>query len=110
MRKISRRDWETNLGMYHAILDAIRPPDLLIYLNCSMRTLRRRIRLRGRAMEQDVPLAYLKRLQRLYDDWIARYDLSQVLVLQTDDMDYVHDLVHQLDVMRRIEAVLPSGR
>jgi deoxyadenosine/deoxycytidine kinase len=110
MRKITRRDWETYLGMYHAILDAIRPPDLLIYLNCSMRTLRRRIRLRGRRMEQDVPLAYLKRLQRLYDDWIARYELSPVLVLQTDDLDYAHDLVHQLDVMQRIEAVLPPDR
>ena len=35
MRKISKRDWETYLGFYHAILDAIRPPDLLIYLRCS---------------------------------------------------------------------------
>ena len=55
MRKISKRDWETYRGFYEAILDAIRPPDLLIYLKCSMRTLKTRIRLRGRQMEQDVP-------------------------------------------------------
>ena len=30
------------------------------------------------------------------------------LVLETDDLDYVHDLVHRLDVMQRIEAVLPG--
>lgn len=109
MRKISKRDWATYLGLYHAILDAIRPPDLLIYLRCSMRTLRRRIRLRGRAMEQDVSPAYLKRLQVLYDDWIDRYAMSDVLVLETDSLDYDHDLVHRLDVMRRIERVLPGG-
>jgi deoxyadenosine/deoxycytidine kinase len=107
MRKISKRDWETYQGFYGAILDAIRPPDLMIYLRCSMRTLRKRIRLRGRKMEQDVPLAYLKRLERLYDNWIESYTMSDILVLETDDLDYIHDLVHRLDVMQRIEAVLP---
>jgi len=108
MRKISKRDWETYQGFYQAILDAIRPPDLMIYLRCSMRTLRHRIRLRGRAMEQDVPSHYLKRLDRLYEAWITSYSMSDVLVLETDQLDYVHDLVHRLDVMERIEAVLPE--
>jgi len=107
MRKISKRDWQTYQGFYNAILDAIRPPDLMIYLRCTMRTLRKRIRLRGRAMERDVPLSYLKRLDRLYNDWISSYGMSDVLVLETDDLDYIHDLVHRLDVMERIEAVLP---
>ena len=107
MRKISKRDWETYQGFYGAILDAIRPPDLMIYLRCSMRPLRKRIRLRGREMEQDVPLAYLKRLEGLYDSWIESYKMSDVLVLETDDLDYIHDLVHRLDVMQRIESVLP---
>jgi deoxyadenosine/deoxycytidine kinase len=72
-----------------------------------MRTLRQRIRLRGRKMEQDVSPAYLKRLDGLYESWIAAYDMSDVLVLDTERLDYVHDLVHRLDVMQRIEAVLP---
>ena len=108
MRKISKRDWETYQGFYQAILDAIRPPDLMIYLRCSMRTLRQRIRMRGRKMEQDVPLAYLKRLDRLYERWISGYDMSEVLVLETDQLDYIHDLLHRLDVMERIEAMLPK--
>jgi len=107
MRKIAKRDWLTYQGLYNTILDAIRPPDLMIYLRCSMRTLRQRIRLRGRAMERDVPLSYLKRLDRLYEQWIDSYEMSDVLVLETDNMDYIHDLVHRLDVMERIEAVLP---
>ncbi|MGI9200559.1 MAG: deoxynucleoside kinase [Woeseiaceae bacterium] len=108
MRKISKRDWATYQGFYHAILEAIRPPDLMIYLRCSMRPLRQRIKLRGRAMEQDVPLAYLKRLERLYEDWIASYKMSDVLVLETDRLDYINDVIHRLDVMERIEAVLPD--
>lgn len=107
MRKISKRDWQTYQSFYGAILDAIRPPDLMIYLKCSMRTLKARIRLRGRRIERDIPTSYLKRLDRLYEDWIASYDLSEVLVLETDRLDYIHDLVHRLDVMERIEALLP---
>jgi deoxyadenosine/deoxycytidine kinase len=107
MKKIDKRDWQTYWGFYQAILDAIKPPDLMIYLRCSMRTLRQRIKLRGRAMEQDVPLAYLKRLDGLYDEWIRSYKMSEVLVLETDKLDYIHDLIHRLDVMERIEAVLP---
>jgi deoxyadenosine/deoxycytidine kinase len=109
MRKISKRDWETYQGFYKAILDAIRPPDLMIYLRCSMRPLRQRIKLRGRAMEQDVPLAYLKRLDKLYEAWISNYKMSDVLVLETDKLDYINDVIHRLDVMQRIEAVLPDA-
>ncbi len=108
MRKISKRDWATYQDFYHAILDAIRPPDLMIYLRCSMRTLRQRIKLRGRRMEQDIPLSYLKRLDQNYESWIASYDMGDVLVLESDKLDYIHDLVHRLDVMERIEAVLPD--
>jgi len=106
--RIDARDWETYWNFYRTIVAAIRPPDLMIYLRCSMRTLRRRIRLRGREMERDMPLAYLKLLERLYERWIDSWDKSEVLVLETDRLDYVHDLVHRLDVMAKIEAMLPA--
>jgi deoxyadenosine/deoxycytidine kinase len=110
MGKINARDWQTYQAFYRVILDAIRPPDLLIYLRCNMRTLRRRIRLRGRAMEQDIPLTYLKRLEGLYEEWIAGYDMGEVLVLDSGRLDYIHDMVDCLDVMQRIETLLPRSQ
>ncbi len=109
MRKINRRDWRTYRNFYRVILETIQPPDLMIYLRCPMRTLRHRIRLRGRAMERDIPLSYLRRLQRLYDDWIDAYSMSEVLTLETDRLDYVNDLVDRIDVMERVESLLPSA-
>ena len=109
MRKIDKRDWETYWNFYQTILGAIQPPDLLIYLRCPMRTLRQRIRMRGRAMEQDIPLSYLKRLERLYEEWVASYTLGEVLVLDTGQLDFVSDLVDRQDVRSRIERLLPSG-
>jgi deoxyadenosine/deoxycytidine kinase len=109
MRHFTGRDWETYWSFYQIILDAIRPPDLMIYLKCSMRTLRQRIRLRGREMEKDIPLAYLKRLERLYENWLSSFTLSEVLVLESDKLDYINDLVDCLDVMERVEALLPKS-
>ena len=105
MRHIDKRDWATYNSFYHSILDAIQPPDLLIYLRCPIRSLRQRIKLRGRDMEQSISPAYLKRLDRLYEAWIASYSLSEVLVIDTSRINYVDDLVDQLDVMERVEQV-----
>ena len=109
MRKIDKRDWETYWAFYQNILAAIQPPDLMIYLRCPVRTIRRRIRLRGRKMEQDIPLSYIRRLDRLYEQWIADYDLGEVLVLDSDRLDFVSDLIDRLDVRERIEELLPGG-
>ena len=110
MRKIDDRDWETYWSFYQSILAAIQPPDLMIYLRCPIRTIRRRIRLRGRAMEQAIPLAYLKRLERLYENWIGNYGLGEVLVLDSHRLDFVSDLIDRHDVRRRIERLLPMTR
>jgi deoxyadenosine/deoxycytidine kinase len=110
MRKIDDRDWATYWSFYQSILAAIQPPDLMIYLRCPIRTIRRRIRLRGRPMEQTIPLAYLKRLEGLYEDWIANYDLGEVLVLDSHRLDFVSDLIDRHDVRRRVERLLPMAR
>ncbi|MCB1583411.1 MAG: deoxynucleoside kinase [Xanthomonadales bacterium] len=108
-RKINQRDWQTYQSFYDSIKSAIKPPDLMIYLKCSIRTTRKRIKLRGRQMEQNMPLAYLKRLENLYQNWIAGYDKSKLLVIETDHLDYVNDLIDQIELMQSIEALLPQN-
>jgi deoxyadenosine/deoxycytidine kinase len=108
MRKIDRRDWETYWAFYQSILEAIQPPDLMIYLRCPVRTIRKRIKLRGRKMEQDIPLSYLKRLEGLYENWIKNYTLGEVLVLDSDRLDFISDLIDRQDVRSRIEGLLPT--
>ena len=105
-RLIEKRDFETYWELYQSIGRALRPPDLMIQLRCPVRTLRQRIRARGRSFEQDIPAAYLRRLNLLYEDWYARYDLSPVLRLEIDRLDYLTDLVDRVDLLDRIEHYL----
>ncbi|MFZ5443686.1 MAG: deoxynucleoside kinase [Myxococcota bacterium] len=105
-RYIDKRDWQTYWELYENIADALKPPDLMIYLRCPVKTLKQRIRLRGRKMEQDIPTAYLNRLNALYEDWFTRYKMSPVLVLPTDTLDYLTNLVDRVDLFRQIEKHL----
>ena len=109
MKKISDRDWQTYHQFYKNIIASISPPDLMIYLKCSIPTIRKRIKIRGRKMEQDIPISYLKRLDKLYENWIENYSLSKVMVIETDKLDYVCDLIDRLDVMTKIESLLPKS-
>ncbi len=109
MGHMDDRDYATYRDFYETIIETLQPPDLLIYVRCSMKTLRRRIRSRGREMEKDIPRGYLERLDRLYEDWVDRYKMSDVLVIETDNLDYENDFLYRLDLMERVEAVLDAA-
>ncbi|HVY45514.1 MAG TPA: deoxynucleoside kinase, partial [Minicystis sp.] len=81
-------------------------PDLMIYLRCPLKTLVSRIRRRGRSFERAIPRSYLASLERLYEAWFSRYDLSPSLVIETDRLDYVERLFDRLEVREAIEARL----
>lgn len=97
------RDFATYLELYDAMKTSLRPPDLMIFLRCSVKAIRRRIKQRGRPSEQAIPVAYLRSLNELYEGWIERWDASPVVVWDTERGDYLSDLVHRLEFQRAIE-------
>ena len=103
---ISERDYATYMELYQTMRSALQPPDLLIYLRCSVRAIRRRIRRRGRASEQEIPAKYLKNLNGLYEGWVERYDSSPVMIWDSENMDYLSDLADRLEFQRTIERLL----
>jgi deoxyadenosine/deoxycytidine kinase len=100
---IDDRDWQSYQDLYHTLRGELRPPDLMIYLRCPLKTLTRRIAGRGRSYEQAVPRKYLLALERLYEAWLERYDASPKLIVETDRLDYVEHLFDRLELVRAIE-------
>ncbi|HVP20072.1 MAG TPA: deoxynucleoside kinase [Spirochaetia bacterium] len=88
---LSERDWKTYLALYRTLTTLLAPPDLVVYLRASVPTLRRRIVLRARSIESAISDDYLSRLNVLYEEWISHFDISPVLVVQTDRLDFVED-------------------
>ena len=103
---IDERDWQSYRELYLTLREELRPPDLMIYLRCPLKTLVRRIQRRGRSFEQAVPRRYLAALERLYEDWVERYQASPKLVLETDRLDYVEHLFDRLELLQEIERLV----
>jgi len=92
--------------LYTTLASLLKPPDLVIYLKCSTETIMKRIKARGRKEEQNVSESYIKMLNRAYNRWLSKYSLSPVIVLRTDRIDFVSDIVDQMDVLKMVAKVL----
>jgi deoxyadenosine/deoxycytidine kinase len=103
---MTKQEYRTYRDLYEVMLAAINPPDLLIYLDCPLAALKKRIAKRGRTMERQVPDAYLRRLQRYYARWLSSYDRSPVLTVHTGSLDYLEDFIHRQDLLDEISKHL----
>lgn len=103
---MTKDEYKTYRDLYEVMLEVINPPDLLIYLSCPMRSLKKRIATRGRAMEKSVPDEYLRRLETYYKRWMKDYKRSPVLELSTENMDYIEDFIHRNDLLQKISKHL----
>lgn len=105
-KQITERDFQTYMELYNSMKAVLQPPDLMIYLRCSVRTIRKRIKQRGRASEKQVPVQYIRNLNKLYEEWIENYTLSPVLIWDSENMDYFTDFLDRIEFQKSIERCL----
>jgi len=99
---MDERDYQSYRELYEVLCAFLPPPDLVVYLRADVPTLLARIRMRGRAYEQDIDPAYLQRLNNYYDAWISDFSLSPVLTIEAGGIDFVNHRQH----LDRIEAAV----
>jgi deoxyadenosine/deoxycytidine kinase len=77
-------------------------PDLVIFLQAATETLYKRIKQRGVPFEKNIDLYYLDELNEAYNYYFFEYDETPLLVVKTDEIDFVNnqddfnDLVEQI--------------
>lgn len=91
---LSDRDWQTYHAIYESLSLLLRPPNLIVYLQASVPTLRRRITQRGRDYERNISDDYLAALNDLYEDWAAHFTACPLLTVATDNLNYVNNGQH----------------
>ena len=87
MGNLSDRDYDTYMQLFRLMMSLVNPPDLLIYLRCSVPHLVAQIQKRGREYEQSMSLDYLGSLNERYEEWIGRYK-GRLLVIDADRLDF----------------------
>lgn len=103
---MAQRDYGSYRELYEVLTQFLPAPDMVIYLRASVATLQNRIRMRGREFEQAIDPTYLERLNRLYEDWTAHFKLSPVLVVPSDDLDFVANGKHLDLIVEKIREKL----
>ncbi|GAB4339387.1 MAG: deoxynucleoside kinase [Calditrichia bacterium] len=72
----------------------ITKPDLAIYLKASTQRLMRNIQKRGRAYERHIKEEYIDSLNRLYEEFFWNYNDTPLLIINTENLDFVHNENH----------------
>jgi len=103
---MGERDYHSYCELYQVLSDFLPPPDLVIYLRASVETLVERIANRDRSYERKIGAEYLRQLNELYEEWIARFNLCPVLSVPADDLDYVHHPGHLNLIVSKIQDKL----
>ena len=106
MGNLCARDFQTYMELFDSMTHILHYPDLMIYLKSSVPHLVKNIQNRGREYEQKMPLAYLESLNDLYEDFIYRKYKGKVLVVDVDDIDYLHSKRDFSGIIDKIDANL----
>lgn len=101
------------LEMYERVQDIlggrIPLPDLVVYLRASVDSLMTRIAVRDRSYERTMQADYIAALASAYDAYYSTYAAAPVLVVETDDLDYVHRHSDLASLALEIKAALTQG-
>ncbi len=86
---------EKELVLYNLIArlleKEIPKPDLIVFLQASTDRLMANIKKRGRSYEREISREYIESLNQIYNEYFFRYKSSPLLIINTNEIDFVHN-------------------
>ena len=76
---------------YEMLSKVVVKPDLVVYMTAETKVLLKRIKRRNRSFERRITHEYLDELVTAYSDFFFAYSASPLLVVNTSQMDFVHN-------------------
>jgi deoxyadenosine/deoxycytidine kinase len=105
---------ERELALYNKIAPTlsrdIPRPDLAIYLQASTPVLLERIRRRSVPFERAIDTEYLELLNNAYDYYFFHYTDTPLLVVKTDEIDFVNNPEHFDDLIDQIRKPIAGKK
>jgi deoxyguanosine kinase len=103
---------ENELALYNHLVsileERIPVPDYVIYLQANTDVLLKRIEKRGRPFESNIDKDYLDQLNQAYNHFFFHYTDSPLLIINTNDIDFVENEADREELLQEISKV-PSG-
>ena len=83
--------------------DQLPTPDLVIYLQTSPKVLRTRLARKGVPEERTISGRYLEQVAEAYEHYFFHYTASDLLIVNTDDIDFVRNNEDLQTLLRRLK-------
>ena len=99
---------DMELDLYNRIANELQKnivyPDLTIFLQSETDRLMYNIKIRGREFEKKMDYSYIDNLNRIYNEYFFRYDKGPLIIINTNDIDFVNnknDLTEIIDFIKQ---------
>lgn len=97
---------EKEMSLYNMVANILEKkvakPDLAIYLRASTDRLMRLIQNRDRKYEKNIQREYIDSLNRLYDEYFWNYGGTPLLIINTENLDFVNNENHFKQILIEI--------
>jgi deoxyguanosine kinase len=94
------------LRLYEKYFDLLAPsipaPDLVIYLHAKPEVLQKRVSKKGDPVEKEISPEYLETIASAYGHFFFRYSASNLLVVDTTEIDFVERNQDLQELLRRL--------
>jgi deoxyadenosine/deoxycytidine kinase len=88
-KTLAEDEYNLYTRFFNIIYNQLPKPDLLVYLFVETSKLQQNIKLRGRPYEQNIEDAYLDKIQSGYFEFIKQQSDLRILILDTNEIDFV---------------------
>ena len=101
---------DKEMGLYNSVARILEKnvssPDMVIFLQSDTDRLMLNIKKRGREYEKSIDWKYIDALNQIYNEFFFRYDKSPLLIINTNDIDFVNN---KTDLEEIIEFIRTPG-
>ena len=101
---------DKEMSLYNAVARILEKnvasPDMVIFLQSDTDRLMQNIKLRGREYEKLIDWKYIDALNQMYNEYFFRYNNSPLLIINTNDIDFVNN---EKDLEEIIEFIRTPG-
>lgn len=99
------------LELYNKLSTVLKPdiprPDMVVYLQASTPVIMKRIRKRNKPIEKPIDADYIEALNGAYNSFFFNYNEAPLLVVKTDEIDFVNNEKHLDDLVEQIKRPQP---
>ena len=102
-------EWEVYQQIHAALAEQIPVPDLIVYLQADTEVLMGRIAQRDRPYERAMSRDYIDELRQMYERFFGSFDATQVLNIDTNELNFVTNQADLALILGQIKSVLQEG-